>query len=139
MTPTTKDRLRIESVMKPFPHSIGVEQSLKTAKTMLEEHNIRHLPVQQGGKLVGILSDRDIHHVVAVDKKSPDQIKVADAFTPEPYVVSPATNVDEVARRMAADHIGCALILEKEKLVGIFTTVDACRTLAEVLSGRYSQ
>lgn len=40
---------------------------------------------------------------------------------------------------MAQEHIGCTLVTEKGKLVGVFTTVDACRVLAEVLSGRLEQ
>ena len=130
-----KEKLSIQSVMTIFPHSIGVEQSLAIAKQMMQEHNIRHLPVQKAGELVGVISHRDIHFALAVDKKDASEVKVNDAFTHEPYCVTLTTPVDHVARRMAQEGHGCALVLENEKLVGIFTTIDACRALAEVLTG----
>lgn len=134
-----KDKLQIQSVMHPFPHTIGAGQSLKTARVLMQEHGVRHLPVQDGGQLTGILTERDIHFAVAIDKKDPEQILVRDAATADPYVIPPTEPVAKVARRMAHDHIGCALIVENHKLLGIFTTVDACRTLAEVLSGVVDQ
>ena len=131
--------LEIQSVMHPFPHSVGVAQKLKTAKEMLAEYNIRHLPVQKGGELIGIISENDILFAQAVEQAKGDELTVADAFTEEPYVVEPTASVASVARRMADDHIGCALIAEKGRLVGIFTTVDACRTLHHCLAGSYQE
>ncbi len=132
--------LQIQAVMHPFPHTVGLNQTLKIAREMMREHDIRHLPVQSAGNLVGVLSERDIDFALRVDKKDPEQMHVGEACTPEPYTVAATASVSEVARRMAHDHIGCALVVDaKEKLIGIFTTVDACRTLAEVLSGRIEQ
>ncbi len=132
--------IKIETVMHPFPHSVAAGLNLQQAKDMMAEHNIRHLPVQEGGQLKGILTDRDINFALAVDKVEAEQILVRDAFTEEPYVVHEGEDVARVARKMAVDHIGCALITTKdESLAGIFTTVDACRVLAEVLSGRMDQ
>ena len=125
--------------MHPFPHSIGVAQTLKFALEMMHEHNIRHLPVKDGNKMVGILTERDIDFALRVDKKDPAEMRVSDAFVSDPYAVPPNTPVFQVAARMAHDHIGCALVVEEERLVGIFTTVDACRTLSEVLSGHKEQ
>ncbi len=127
--------LKIKTVMHPLPHSIGTNQTLATAKDMMAEHGIRHLPVLDGGTLVGILSDRDIHFACAVDKASAEEISVKDSYTPEPYIVDGETLVSDVAKVMAHQHMGCTLVVENGKLIGIFTTVDACRLLSEVLSG----
>lgn len=134
-----KNTLTIKDVMHPFPHSIGVKQPLSVAKEMLQEHNIRHLPVQEANQVKGIITERDIHFAVAVDKKEPEEILVQDAYTAEPYIVTPDTPLDKVARYMAHEHLGCALIVEHNRLIGIFTTTDACRTLAETLSGSMEQ
>jgi acetoin utilization protein AcuB len=131
--------LMIKTVMHPLPHSIGAGQTIATARDMMTEHNIRHLPVLEGGTLIGILTDRDIHFACAVDKVPADQIIVRDCFTPEPYIVEGETLVTEVAKTMAHQHIGCTLIVEKGKLIGIFTTVDACRLLSETLGGELEQ
>ena len=132
-------KMKIQDVMHPFPYTIGAEQTLSVAKKLFEEHGVRHLPVQRGGALIGILSDRDHNFARAVEKKEVEDLIVEECCTLEPYVVAPDTSLDIVARRMAHDHIGCALVVENNKLVGIFTAVDACRTLAEVLSGSYEQ
>lgn len=132
-------QMRIETVMHPFPHTVGVDQSLETARQMMQEHGVRHLPVQSGGELVGVISERDINFARAVDQKSAQEEKVADAFTEEAYVVTPDTPVHEVARRMAHEHLGCALVAQGGTVVGIFTTVDACSVLAELLSGELEQ
>jgi acetoin utilization protein AcuB len=131
--------LKIKTVMHPLPHSIGTSQNLATAKEMMAEYSIRHLPVLDGGTLVGILTDRDVHFACAVDKVPAEQILVKDSFTPEPYIVDGETLVSEVSKTMAHQHIGCALIVENQKLIGIFTAVDACRLLSEVLSGELEQ
>lgn len=132
-----KAKLEIQAVMTPFPHSVGINQPLDIAKKLMLDHGVRHLPVQDGGQLVGVVSDRDINFALAVDKKTASQETVAEVCTLEPYVVEPTAAVDQVARRMANDHIGCAIVTQGSKLVGIFTTVDACRTLAEALTGKY--
>ena len=135
----TPGTLQIKSVMHPFPHSVGRDQTADIALRMMQEHNIRHLPVQDAGVLVGILSDRDINFALRMDRCDPAHLAVRDMQTAEPFVVEPETPVAKVAARMAHDHLGCALVVENQKLVGIFTTVDACRLLSEVLSGNLDQ
>ena len=132
-------RLQIQTVMSHFPHAIGVDQPTSVAEKMMEEHNIRHLPVQDTGRLIGVVTSRDIDFARARDAGEMEHAFVRDIFTNEPYIVEPTTPISAVARHMAHEHIGCALIAEAGKLLGVFTTVDACRTLAESLSGHLEQ
>ena len=131
--------IAIQDVMTKFVYTIGKEQNLKIAKQKMNEHRIRHLPVQDAGKLVGVISDRDIHFALAFEHKNPEELKVKDILTEYVYVVSPEEKVDTVSRKMAIEHIGCCLVEEEGKLKGIFTTVDACHLLAEVLSEKIEQ
>lgn len=134
-----KKPLTIKSVMHAFPHTIGPQMTLKVALETFREHNIRHLPVKEANKLVGILTERDVDFALRVERKTPDQMIVKEAYTSEPYIADLETPVAEVASRMAHDHLGCALVVDGARLVGIFTTVDACRALAEQLSHRAEQ
>ena len=97
----------------------------------------RHLPVTLAGAIVGVLTDRDIKLVLGPDFDYPNEaeLTVRDAYVERPCVVNASTPVATVARTMAENHIGSAIVTKNDKLVGIFTVTDACRALAEVLAG----
>jgi acetoin utilization protein AcuB len=123
----------IRGYMSPCPHSIGKEQMLSTAHAMMRKWQIRHLPVLGGGKVVGLLSLRDLHLVETLKDVDPTKVAVEDAMTPDPYMVSPDAELRTVAVEMAARKIGSALVMKGSKILGIFTTVDALRALFELL------
>ena len=123
--------------MTPFPYSIDVDAPLKDAHKLMREHHFRHLPVTRDGAIVGVLTDRDIKLVLGPDFDYPneEQLTVRDAYVERPCVVNASTPVAIVARTMAENHIGSAIVTKNDKLVGIFTVTDACRALADVLAG----
>jgi acetoin utilization protein AcuB len=125
--------------MTTLPHTIGAEQSLVKAEKMMSEYRVRHLPVLRGGKLVGILSDRDVKLIETFRDVNPDEVTVEEAFTPDPFIVSPESSLADVCNEMASKKYGCALVLDNHKLVGIFTWVDALQALNELLSTRLKQ
>ncbi len=135
-----RDRIPpIKVVMTPFPWFIHVEDLLLHAREVMEEHGIRHLPVTRAGKLVGVVSARDI--ALLLDPRQPrerlEALTVADACVLDAYVVDLAAPLDRVLFEMAERHIGSALVTKKGKLAGIFTVTDACRTFADFLRARF--
>jgi acetoin utilization protein AcuB len=126
---------QVVAFMTPFPYSIDVDAPLKEAHALMREHHFRHLPVTSGQAIVGILTDRDIKLVLGPDFGSPDEseLRVRDAYVERPCLVPASTPVAIVARTMADNRIGSAIVTKNDKLVGIFTVTDACRALAEVL------
>jgi acetoin utilization protein AcuB len=130
----------IQSVMTPFPHSVEPNAPLRMARRRMEEFEIRHLPVASEGKLVGVISDRDLKRALdpALGLPPKDELFVDDVMVHEPYVVETQTPLDGVLLEMADRHIGCALVVKKGKLVGLFTTTDACRVFGESLRGKRS-
>ena len=126
---------QVIAFMTPFPHSIDVDAPHEDAHKLMGEHRFRHLPVMSGGEIVGVLTDRDIKLVLGPDFGSPDEreLRVRDAYVERPCVVPASTPVAKVARVMAQNRIGSAIVTKHGKLVGIFTVTDACRALAEII------
>ena len=135
----TKPIPNIQKFMSTCPHTVGSEQPLAKAKLLQQENRIRHLPVLSGGKLVGLISDRDIALLETFKGVDPEAVQVADAMSQEVYTVSPEASLDEVVNEMAEKKYGSAVVVQNHKVVGIFTTVDACRALAELLHGRLAK
>lgn len=121
--------------MTPFPFSIDIEAPLAEAHAFLRTRQIRHLPVTRDGALAGVLTDRDIKLALGPDLGFPPEreLRVADVYQPECYVVDAGDRLEDVATTMAERHVGSALVTRAGKLVGIFTTTDACRALARLL------
>ena len=126
----------VQKVMTAMPHSIGADIPLRKAKELLTEYRIRHLPVLEGGKLVGILTERDIH--LASSFQGAAELKVNDVMMPMTYVVRPESPLNEVVSTMAEHKYGSAIVQQENgRLVGIFTAVDALRVLSDVLKEHY--
>ena len=126
------NRLTVAHFMTLVPQTIGADIEVARARRMMRDKQIRHLPVQRAGKLVGVISDRDVK--VAESFTGPGKLMVEDIMTSDPYVVLPATSLEEVALQMAQHKWGSAVIQDEDgKILGIFTDTDALRALAEQL------
>jgi acetoin utilization protein AcuB len=123
----------VRQFMTPNPVIIDGGLSIADAFTRMFQIHARHLPVYTRGHLVGILSDRDIGHLSAVQGVDPNRCTAEQACSPNPYVCSPDTPLDEVASVLAQHRFGAALVMEDSKLVGMFTVTDAMTALVGVL------
>lgn len=126
----------IHKYMSTSPHTIGAEQTIAMAAKVMSEHQIRHLPVLHGGKVVGMLSQRDVSMIETLKDVDPTVVTVEDAMTGSPYITDAETPLTEVASAMAEHKYGSAIITQSNRVVGVFTTVDACRVLAEIFETR---
>ena len=114
--------------------TITLDAPLPRAIELMQEHGIRHLPVLDGGELVGILSEGDLTAAETLERTELGALSVAEAMTPEPYAVRARTPLADVAQKMADQKYGCAVILDEHGgVLDIFTTNDALRLLAEAL------
>jgi acetoin utilization protein AcuB len=127
---------QISKFMTTQPHTIGADQTLAKAIETMREFRIRHLPVLKGGTYVGILTDRDVKLVESFKDVDPKVITVEEAYTPDPYTVSPSAPLDEVCLEMASKKYGSVLVVDNKKLVGIFTWVDGLLAMSELLGTR---
>ena len=129
----------VQKYMTTSPHTIGDDQPMALAHRMMREHHIRHLPVLRGAKIVGLVSDRDLNTVETLKDVDPKKVLVNEAMSQDPYLVSPEASLDEVVSTMASKKYGSAVVIQHERVVGIFTTVDACRAFADLLQTRLAK
>jgi acetoin utilization protein AcuB len=126
----------LSEYMTSGPFAIGPHEPLGNARRLMERYELRHLPVVTDGKLVGIVSDRDMNLVQSLAHAPPDAITVEDAMTPEPYAPPPNAPLQEVVGVMIERKIGSAVVVDAGEIVGIFTATDAMRVLLDALAGK---
>ena len=129
----------IHKYMTVTPHTVGREQTLAIAEKLMSQYGIRHLPVLEGGKLIGIITDRDINFLKSFKDFDATQTRLSDVAIENVFSVTPEAKLDEVCDVMAEKKYGCALVQDNQKLVGIFTWVDALRAMSELLTTRLSK
>jgi acetoin utilization protein AcuB len=120
--------------MTAAPVCVQLDADLEDAVKLMQEHGIRHLPVMDGDDLTGVVTDRDLAMIESLLPEDWEQICVAEAMTPEPYTVTPDAPLWEVAKHMAREKFGCAVVTNDEgAVVGLFTTTDALRVLSDLV------
>jgi acetoin utilization protein AcuB len=124
--------LTVADAMTPQPHTIGRDQTLALAHEMMRTHRVRHLPVLEHGEIIGVVSQRDLYFLESLSGVDVAKDKVEDAMTSDCYTVAPDASVSEVAAKMATEKIGSAVVLERGRVVGIFTATDALRVLGKI-------
>ncbi len=125
--------------------TVTKDATLAQARELLHSHRIRHLPVVERERLLGILTDRDLRQASPSSAAgiSPDrtvaflaQIPVTEAMVRDVRTVSPYTTVEEAARLMIEHKIGCLPVTEADRLVGIITETDILGVLVDVMGIR---
>ena len=132
----TNAPLSIDDWMTSTLHTIGDDLTLADARTRMREHQVRHLPVLRGGHVRGIVSERDIALVESLPGVDANQLKISEAMTEEPYIVPRGTSIHDVVHEMAKHKYGATLVVDGDRPVGIFTTIDALNLAARLLEAQ---
>jgi len=119
--------------------SVEVSDSIQTANQLFSEHRIRSLPVLENGRLVGIVSDRDLKKASVSEESGMDpneliylntRLKIAEIMTADPLTAAPDVAVDEIANIMYHKKIsGLPVVNDSGELVGMITQGDIFRLL----------
>ncbi|MFC1891767.1 CBS and ACT domain-containing protein [Thermodesulfobacteriota bacterium] len=119
--------------------TIDINDAMADAARRLKEHNIRRLPVMKKGKLLGILTDRDLKEASASDAIALEihellyvlsQVKVENIMTRNPITVTPDYTVEETAQILLKNKIsGVPVVDQTGNLVGIITQTDIFKVL----------
>jgi CBS domain-containing protein len=124
----------IAELMTPCPVSVSPHQSLSEAHAMMRSLGIRHLPVVEERRLVGVLSEGDLRLFSSRHKVDQSRTQVEEAMSQRPYAVGPDEPVAAVLASMLERHFGSAVIVDRGRVVGIFTSVDAMTCLRRLVT-----
>ena len=123
----------IAPFMTRSPVVVDRATTMARALRTMEEQGFRHLPVVEGSRLVGCVSERELKVVENMRGVDSALCIVADFILGPPYTVAPDASLREVAHTMAEKKYGSAVVVEGGEVVGVFTTTDALRALAAIL------
>ena len=128
--------MRILDWMKGSVRVVGPRDSVRRARSLLEQYRINQLPVVDDGRLVGIVAERDlraaspnVEEVADVLPEHegvprPDCIPIETVMTPKVVVLHPGDTVEDAARLMRSRRIAAIPIVDGERVVGVLTRGD---------------
>jgi acetoin utilization protein AcuB len=135
----------VRDVMTSVLVTVEPSTQLLDAALALRSHSIRHLPVLEGGKLVGLLSDRDIQRsapsrLIPITEEGYNAVfernTVNRVMTRDPVVISPDAVLAEAIVLMQQSRCGSLPVVDHGELVGILTRGDLLEALHRILTGK---
>lgn len=126
----------VREIMMGSPVTLRPEDTLELANDVISLGRIRHIPVVDGGRLIGLLSERDLmgaaaSQIFGLKQKSKSallkSVLIKDVMKKRVVTVTPDTPIREAAHLMAEKKIGCVPVVADGTLVGLVTTTDILR------------
>jgi CBS domain-containing protein len=127
---------RVKDIMATKVSTLGHNDTLDLADHVMALDRIRHLPVLEEGRVVGVVSQRDLFRsalAIALgygeraQKMLLKTLRVKEVMSEPAITISPEATIKDAARLMIERKIGCLPVLEDERLVGIVTETDLLR------------
>jgi acetoin utilization protein AcuB len=132
----------VKNWMSKEPVSVDINDDMHIAMKLLRENKISMLPVMKKGKLVGVVTDRDLKEASASDAISLEvhelmylisRVKIKDVMTENPVTVPSDYTVEEAAQLLMKHKIsGMPVVNDKRELVGVITKDDIFRLLTSL-------
>jgi CBS domain-containing protein len=114
----------VRDLMTESPHSAAPSDTVVVAARQLRDADIGSLPVLEDGRLVGMITDRDIAIRVVAEAMDPERITVGDVASSDPVSVTPDDDLDEALGLMARHQVRRLPVVENDRLVGILAQAD---------------
>ncbi len=135
--------LRVRDAMTRDVVMVGPEESAARAWGLCRERNIRHLPVVEGGRLVGIVSDRDLRDLSPPRATTDEEntlgwVQIRDMMSTGVVTSHPLDTIEHAAKVIYENRFNCLPVVADDELVGIITSSDLVRTLVE-LTGAHGE
>src|SRR3569623_1642494 len=123
----------VRQYMTLAPHTVGCDRSIAEAHELLRAHHIRHLPVLDGARVVGDVSERDLTLVSSLPGVDAGKVSVEEAMVEDVFLVDPDAPIAEVVETMIQKKVGSALVGAGDRIVGEITTIDTQLAQHELL------
>src|SRR5438552_1265719 len=127
-------KIPVDEYTTPSPYTVDPRTTVPRIRALMVEHGVRHVPVVNARKAIGIISDRDLR--ILDHCEGTDAITAQDVMIREPYMVESGTSLEDVVLSMSKHKIGSAVVCDGGEIVGIFTSTDALNALVEILRGQ---
>ena len=136
------DPILVHDVMEEKVVTISVGDRLSTVEDIMTLGGVRHMPVVRAGRLVGVVSERDLLRasLSSLDPRRQERrafleaIDISQVMSSPPVIVDSDATVEEAARIMADNKIGCLPVMRGEELVGMLTETDLLRYFADLVT-----
>ena len=126
----------IRDLMTKSPRSVESGSTVMEAARLMRDEDAGLIPIVEGEKLVGTVTDRDIAIRVVAEGKSPESITVGEIASRELVTIDPQQNLDEALRLMARHQVRRLPVVEEDgKLVGIVAQADIARNASDAKTG----
>ena len=135
----------VADYMSRNPTTMSPTASLLDAAVLMRSSGFRHIPIVDAGKLVGMLSDRDIArltpsmllpHSASEHNQVMEQTPIGKVMTRNPVTTTPEMPLAEAAEQFVAGKLGSMAVLDAGELVGILTVRDMLRAFHDHLTVR---
>ena len=133
---------QVRDYMTPNPQTLDVGGTLLDAVLMMRRSELRHIPILENDRVVGILSDRDVGRfapsiLMAVTAQDYNRVfeetSVAKVMTRKLVNTTPDAKLSEAVHLIYSLKLGCLPVLESDRLVGIITVADMLRALHDAI------
>ncbi len=135
----------VRNRMTPDPYTVQASASINTLIGMMREKHLRKVPVLDGSKLVGIVTEKDIERVSPSKATTLSvyeihyllsKLTVAEAMTKNPITCSPDEYIEDAALLMRQNRVNSLIVVEDDKILGIVTESDLFDALIDMMGGR---
>lgn len=126
----------VREAMSENPHSVSATETVAEAARVLKNEDVGSVPVVEGPRLVGILTDRDIVTRVVAEGRDPGSTSVGDVASGELVTAEPTADLSDALRLMAQHQVRRLPIVEQGRLVGILAQADVAEQLGDEETGR---
>ena len=133
----------VRDVMQEHPATLDVGDTLDLADDVMRLGRVRHFPILDGGRLVGVLSHRDLLAAAASSLLQLEwgtardwlaKIRIGAVMSTTLHTVAPSRDVRDAVDLMLRHKVGCLPVVEDDRLVGLVSETDCLRLLSHLLA-----